>query len=238
MFVCFLLSFFHSISLSYLLSFFLSCFNCHRCFTFIFFPSLFFLNVIISSLLLFSDLFFSSCLLFFSLFSYLSFLLSSFYLSSFLSLTYFSSESSLFFSLLSFLNQLLSSLSSLFVLFLLLSLLFSSLLSSSLYSSLLLPSILIFPFSVLLSCLTLSSPSSPLSPPLISSLLFSPPSPLGFMASLSINLAVLNSLPFPSLDGGQLAFVIAETIAGKYTVFLSFYLPYVLSFSLFLFISL
>ena len=38
----------------------------------------------------------------------------------------------------------------------------------------------------------------------------------GFMASLSINLAVLNSLPFPSLDGGQLAFVIAETIAGMY----------------------
>ena len=38
---------------------------------------------------------------------------------------------------------------------------------------------------------------------------------IGFMASLSINLAVLNSLPFPSLDGGQLAFVIAEVIAGE-----------------------
>ena len=38
----------------------------------------------------------------------------------------------------------------------------------------------------------------------------------GFMASLSINLAVLNSLPFPSLDGGQLLFVVAEVVAGTY----------------------
>eukprot|EP00596_Hydrurales_sp_CCMP1899_P007035 CAMPEP_0119034236 /NCGR_PEP_ID=MMETSP1177-20130426/1245_1 /TAXON_ID=2985 /ORGANISM="Ochromonas sp, Strain CCMP1899" /LENGTH=383 /DNA_ID=CAMNT_0006991537 /DNA_START=465 /DNA_END=1616 /DNA_ORIENTATION=+ len=44
---------------------------------------------------------------------------------------------------------------------------------------------------------------------------YSPVALIGFMASLSINLAVLNSLPFPALDGGQLFFVIAEIIAGK-----------------------
>ena len=31
---------------------------------------------------------------------------------------------------------------------------------------------------------------------------------------LSANLAVVNSLPFPALDGGQLAFVVIEILAG------------------------
>ena len=35
-----------------------------------------------------------------------------------------------------------------------------------------------------------------------------------FMAVVSVNLAVVNSLPLPSLDGGQIAFVLAE-ILGK-----------------------
>ncbi len=35
---------------------------------------------------------------------------------------------------------------------------------------------------------------------------------LGFMALLSISLAVLNVLPFPALDGGHLAFLIYESI--------------------------
>ena len=38
---------------------------------------------------------------------------------------------------------------------------------------------------------------------------------LGFAAAVSVNLAVLNALPFPVLDGGQLAFVIAEAFIGK-----------------------
>ena len=38
---------------------------------------------------------------------------------------------------------------------------------------------------------------------------------IGFAATLSINLAILNSLPLPALDGGQLAFIIAEGLAGK-----------------------
>jgi len=32
---------------------------------------------------------------------------------------------------------------------------------------------------------------------------------------LSINLAVINSLPFPALDGGQLLFVVAEVVSGR-----------------------
>ncbi len=36
-----------------------------------------------------------------------------------------------------------------------------------------------------------------------------------FAAAISVNLAVVNSLPLPALDGGQLAFVIAEVITGK-----------------------
>mmetsp|Transcript_39338 Transcript_39338/g.80655 ORF Transcript_39338/g.80655 Transcript_39338/m.80655 type:complete len:613 (+) Transcript_39338:194-2032(+) len=38
---------------------------------------------------------------------------------------------------------------------------------------------------------------------------------VGFAAAISVNLAVVNSLPLPALDGGQLAFVLAEGIAGK-----------------------
>ena len=36
-----------------------------------------------------------------------------------------------------------------------------------------------------------------------------------FTAAISINLAVINSLPFPALDGGQLVFVISEAISGR-----------------------
>lgn len=36
-----------------------------------------------------------------------------------------------------------------------------------------------------------------------------------FAAGLSVNLGVINALPLPALDGGQLAFVIAEAISGK-----------------------
>jgi regulator of sigma E protease len=38
---------------------------------------------------------------------------------------------------------------------------------------------------------------------------------LGFMAFLSINLAVLNLLPIPILDGGQLTFLVAEGVRRK-----------------------
>uniref|UniRef100_A0A7S0K9E8 Peptidase M50 domain-containing protein n=1 Tax=Leptocylindrus aporus TaxID=1398097 RepID=A0A7S0K9E8_9STRA len=38
---------------------------------------------------------------------------------------------------------------------------------------------------------------------------------IGFAAAISINLAVVNSLPLPSLDGGQLLFVISEALTGK-----------------------
>lgn len=38
---------------------------------------------------------------------------------------------------------------------------------------------------------------------------------VGFAAAISVNLAVVNSLPLPALDGGQLVFVLAEGIAGK-----------------------
>jgi RIP metalloprotease RseP len=36
-----------------------------------------------------------------------------------------------------------------------------------------------------------------------------------FAAALSVNLGVVNALPLPALDGGQLAFVIAEAITGR-----------------------
>jgi len=36
-----------------------------------------------------------------------------------------------------------------------------------------------------------------------------------FAAAISINLAVVNSLPLPALDGGQLVFVLAEAVAGR-----------------------
>ncbi|MBI2268650.1 MAG: RIP metalloprotease RseP [Candidatus Blackburnbacteria bacterium] len=38
---------------------------------------------------------------------------------------------------------------------------------------------------------------------------------LTFIAILSINLAVLNIVPFPALDGGRLLFIVAETLFGK-----------------------
>ena len=38
---------------------------------------------------------------------------------------------------------------------------------------------------------------------------------LQFLGMLSINLAVLNFLPIPPLDGGQIAFLVAEKIRGK-----------------------
>jgi len=38
---------------------------------------------------------------------------------------------------------------------------------------------------------------------------------VGFVAVLSINLAVINSLPFPALDGGQLVFVLVEAVTGR-----------------------
>jgi len=36
-----------------------------------------------------------------------------------------------------------------------------------------------------------------------------------FAAAISVNLAVVNSLPFPGLDGGQMVFVLAEAVAGR-----------------------
>mmetsp|Transcript_28596 Transcript_28596/g.51694 ORF Transcript_28596/g.51694 Transcript_28596/m.51694 type:complete len:603 (-) Transcript_28596:109-1917(-) len=38
---------------------------------------------------------------------------------------------------------------------------------------------------------------------------------VAFAASISVNLAVVNALPLPALDGGQLAFVLAEAAAGR-----------------------
>ncbi|AKM79097.1 MAG: Membrane-associated zinc metalloprotease [Candidatus Beckwithbacteria bacterium GW2011_GWB1_47_15] len=38
---------------------------------------------------------------------------------------------------------------------------------------------------------------------------------LQFMAVLSVNLAILNLLPLPALDGGRLAFVVVEAVTGK-----------------------
>ena len=38
---------------------------------------------------------------------------------------------------------------------------------------------------------------------------------IAFAAAISINLAVVNSLPLPALDGGQLAFILAEAVSGK-----------------------
>lgn len=38
---------------------------------------------------------------------------------------------------------------------------------------------------------------------------------IGFAAAISINLAVVNSLPLPALDGGQLLFVMAEAVTGR-----------------------
>ncbi|EED94386.1 hypothetical protein THAPSDRAFT_261878, partial [Thalassiosira pseudonana CCMP1335] len=41
------------------------------------------------------------------------------------------------------------------------------------------------------------------------------PAIVAFAASISVNLAVVNSLPLPALDGGQLLFVLAEAAAGR-----------------------
>ena len=38
---------------------------------------------------------------------------------------------------------------------------------------------------------------------------------VAFAAAISINLAVVNSIPFPSLDGGQLVFVLSEAVIGR-----------------------
>ncbi len=38
---------------------------------------------------------------------------------------------------------------------------------------------------------------------------------LSFVSLLSLNLAILNILPFPALDGGRLAFIVIEAIFGK-----------------------
>jgi len=38
---------------------------------------------------------------------------------------------------------------------------------------------------------------------------------LSFMAMLSINLAIINILPFPALDGGRLVFLLIEKIKGS-----------------------
>mmetsp|Transcript_3259 Transcript_3259/g.4852 ORF Transcript_3259/g.4852 Transcript_3259/m.4852 type:complete len:530 (-) Transcript_3259:147-1736(-) len=38
---------------------------------------------------------------------------------------------------------------------------------------------------------------------------------LTFAAAISVNLAVVNSLPLPALDGGQMVFVLAEAVTGK-----------------------
>ena len=43
----------------------------------------------------------------------------------------------------------------------------------------------------------------------------SPQALVGFAATLSVNLAILNALPFPALDGGQLMFVLFELVAGR-----------------------
>ena len=43
----------------------------------------------------------------------------------------------------------------------------------------------------------------------------SPQALVGFAATLSVNLAIINALPFPALDGGQLAFVMIELLVGK-----------------------
>lgn len=38
---------------------------------------------------------------------------------------------------------------------------------------------------------------------------------LQFAAVLSVNLAVINSLPVPGLDGGQMVFIVAELLSRK-----------------------
>jgi len=38
---------------------------------------------------------------------------------------------------------------------------------------------------------------------------------IAFMAAVSLNLAVVNSIPFPGLDGGRMVFVLSEAVSGK-----------------------
>lgn len=38
---------------------------------------------------------------------------------------------------------------------------------------------------------------------------------IGFAAAISVNLAVVNALPLPALDGGQLLFVLSEAATGR-----------------------
>ena len=38
---------------------------------------------------------------------------------------------------------------------------------------------------------------------------------IGFAAAISFNLAVVNALPLPALDVGQLVFVVGELLTGK-----------------------
>lgn len=38
---------------------------------------------------------------------------------------------------------------------------------------------------------------------------------ISFAGIVSVNLAVLNALPFPALDGGQLVFVLLEGLTGR-----------------------
>lgn len=38
---------------------------------------------------------------------------------------------------------------------------------------------------------------------------------LQFAAVISVNLAVINSLPVPGLDGGQMVFVLAEVVSRR-----------------------
>ncbi len=38
---------------------------------------------------------------------------------------------------------------------------------------------------------------------------------IGFAAAISVNLAVVNSLPLPALDGGQMLFVLSEALTGR-----------------------
>jgi regulator of sigma E protease len=41
---------------------------------------------------------------------------------------------------------------------------------------------------------------------------------INFLGIISVNLAILNILPFPALDGGRLVFILIETISGKKVV--------------------
>lgn len=44
---------------------------------------------------------------------------------------------------------------------------------------------------------------------------YGPNAVLNFLGVLSLNLAIVNALPFPALDGGRLLFILLETVTGK-----------------------